>query len=289
MAPRPPAPADTQVAGWRLLRRLGSGAQSEVYAAEHPRWPEPAALKLVQLGGPEPAAAVAAFHAATQAARRLQHPGIVRLLDAGVQGGTGWLAMELAPGADLTRYVREPRLLPEAAVLRLGSRIADALAHAHAQGVVHRDMKPANVLVDWAADSVKLVDFSLARALGGTAQTGTGIVLGTPSYLAPEQLAGAPPSAAGDLYALGVTLFELLAGRLPHDAESMGELLRQVGTQPAPALHTLRPQVLPAVSTLVAGLLAKVPAARPGDAAAVSAELLRLADAAAAAEGGLTP
>ncbi|MBX3636838.1 MAG: serine/threonine protein kinase [Rubrivivax sp.] len=264
------------VAGYRLRRLIGQGAQSEVWLARRAGQPEPVALKLVALAQGEDAEPLrAAFAAATRAARRLHHPGIVAVHDTGIAGATGWLAMELVPGTDLVRYTRPARLLPEAAVLQVGGRIADALAHAHAQGVVHRDLKPANVLVDWAGDQVKLVDFGLARALGA-AQTGTGLVLGTPSYLAPEQLAGAPPTPAGDLYALGVTLFELLAGRLPHEADSMGELLRQVAQQPAPDLRTLRPEVPAMLAALVGRLLAKSPAERPADAATVAAELRHL-------------
>ncbi len=265
------------VAGHRLVRLIGQGAQSEVWLAQRAGAAGPVALKLVALSqGADAEAQRAAFTTATQAARRLQHPGIAAVQDAGIDGGTGWLAMELVPGTDLVRYTRPARLLPEAAVLQLGGRIADALAHAHGQGIVHRDLKPANVLVDWAGDQVKLVDFGLARALGA-AQTGTGLVLGTPSYLAPEQLAGAPPTPAGDLYALGVTLFELLAGRLPHEADSMGELLRQVARESAPDLRTLRPALPAAPAALVARLLDKSAAARPADAATVAAELRHLA------------
>lgn len=265
------------VAGHRLVRLIGQGAQSEVWLAQRAGAAAPVALKLVALSqGADAEAQRAAFATATQAARRLHHPGIAAVQDAGIAGATGWLAMELVQGTDLVRYTRPARLLPEAAVLQLGGRIADALAHAHGQGIVHRDLKPANVLVDWAGDQVKLVDFGLARALGA-AQTGTGLVLGTPSYLAPEQLAGAPPTPAGDLYALGVTLFELLAGRLPHEADSMGELLRQVAREPAPDLRTLRPALPAAPAALVARLLEKSAAARPADAAIVAAELRHLA------------
>jgi eukaryotic-like serine/threonine-protein kinase len=266
----------SRIGGFRLQKLIGQGAQSEVWLARRAGQDAPVALKLVALAqGDDAEPQRTAFAAATQAARRLHHPGIATLLDAGIAGDTGWLAMELVPGTDLVRYTHPARLLPEAAVLQVGGRIADALAHAHGQAIVHRDLKPANVLVDWTGDQVKLVDFGLARALGA-AQTGTGVVLGTPSHLAPEQLAGAPPTPAGDLYALGVTVFELLAGRRPHDAASMGELLRQVAQQPAPDLRTLRPAVPAALAALVARLLAKSPADRPADAGTVAAELRHL-------------
>jgi serine/threonine-protein kinase len=183
--------------------------------------------------------------------------------------------MEAVPGADLSRYARPPRLLPEAVVLGLMERVALALHHAHRQGLVHRDLKPANVLVDWASDTVKLADFGLARG-AQAANTGTGIVLGTPAYMAPEQLAGALPSAAADLYALGVSLFELLAGRLPHDGHTMGELLRQVANDAAPPLDPLHPGLHAGTGALVAQLLAKAPTNRPADAGEVARQLALL-------------
>jgi serine/threonine-protein kinase len=152
-------------------------------------------------------------------------------------------------------------------------------------GLVHRDLKPANVLVDWATDTVKLADFGLSRA-AGAAHTGTGIVLGTPAYMAPEQLAAAEPTAASDLYALGVTLYELLAGRLPHEGRSMGELLRQVSGETPEPLQRVRPGLPAAVGDLVARLLAKAPADRPGPASAVAAKLAEAAASLAVAPTG---
>ena len=269
--------AGTSIAGFRLLRLLGQGTQSQVFLAEPPDPGQPlVALKLAPLGPTaDRAAARQAVLDAARAAQRLVHPHIVAVHGAGVEGDVTWLAMEAVPGADLSRYTRPPRLLPEAVVLHLMERVALALHHAHRQGLVHRDLKPANVLVDWASNTVKLADFGLARG-AQTANTGTGIVLGTPAYMAPEQLAGAVPSAAADLYALGVSLFELLAGRLPYDGRTMGELLRQVANEEAPPLDPLRPGLPAGTGALVARLLNKAPAQRPADAAAVARELAKL-------------
>jgi eukaryotic-like serine/threonine-protein kinase len=266
--------AGSSVAGYRLIRLLGQGSQSQVFLAEAPGGvAQLVALKLCALDrSANPAAARRAFIDSAGAAQRLSHPNIVTVLAAGVEGPLAWLAMEAVPGADLSRYTRAPRLLPEAVVLKLGERMAQGLGHAHRMGLVHRDLKPANVLVDWATDTVKLADFGLSRA-AGAAHTGTGIVLGTPGYMAPEQLAGAEPTAASDLYALGATLYELLAGRLPHEGRSMGELLRQVSAETPEPLHRLRPGLPAPVSDLVARLLAKAPAERPSPAAAVAAAL----------------
>lgn len=270
---------DVSVAGYRLLRQIGCGASGSVHLAEHQATQQVVALKIVPLpAGPMRAAAGTQFLEAASAAGRLLHPHIVQVHEAGLLGDIAWLAMEPLAGGDLARYTRPPRLLPEALVLRLCSRLAGALAHAHRQGVVHRDLKPANVLVNWADDVVKLADFGLART-NAASHTGTGIVMGTPSYMAPEQLAGALPSPATDLYALGVLLFELLLGRLPHQGQSMGELLRQVANEAAPDIQTLRPDLPAALAQLVASLLAKTASARPRDGDAVALQLRLLSPA----------
>ncbi|HET7527730.1 MAG TPA: serine/threonine-protein kinase, partial [Burkholderiaceae bacterium] len=154
---------------------------------------------------------------------------------------------------------------------------ADALAYAHRRGVVHRDVKPANVLVDWTKDVVKLSDFGLARSTEHT-QTRSGVALGSPDYMAPEQLAGGAVGPAADLYGLGATLFELLAGRRPHQADSLGDLLRKVAGEPAPALAQLRPDLDPLLCDAVMALLAKDLAHRPADAVQVAAQLWAVAD-----------
>jgi len=250
------------VAGYRLLRPIGQGAQSTVFLAESPSGAAAVALKLISLAGVDAGGRADFLHNAA-AARRLVHPGIVAVLAAGIEDATGWLAMEPVPGTSLERYTRPARLLPEPLVLRLAEAVALALAYAHRQGVVHRDIKPANILVHWPSETIKLADFGLAR-LADASQTATGLVLGSPSYMAPEQLAGSRPTPASDFYALGVTLFQLLAGRLPHEAHGLGELLRRVAKEPAPDLRVLQPTVTGPLAVLVGWLLAKRPADRPG-------------------------
>ena len=264
------------VAGFRLQRALGRGTHGEVFMAQGAAGP-PVALKLSQVpGGDDAAPWTQAFLAAARNAQRLVHPGIVAVHGAGTEGRLAWLAMELVPGGDLARYTLPRRLLPEGLVLMLAQRMALAVAHAHRQGVVHRDLKPANVLVHLPSHTVKLADFGLARA-ADSAQTGTGIVVGSPAYMAPELLAGNLPSPSTDLYALGVMIFQLFSGRLPHDSPSMGELLQQVMATPAPDLRELVPGIHPGVGALVASLLAKQAAQRPGDAEVVAAALRALA------------
>ena len=263
--------------GWELLREIGRGASSTVYLATKAATGHTAAIKVVPLApGPGQAAAEELFVASARAAMALQHPGIVQLHETGVAPGLVWQSMEAVPGSDLGRYTRPPRLLPETLIVKLGCRLAQALAYAHQQGMVHRDVKAANVLVDWPTDTVKLTDFGIAR-LTGASRTGTGIVLGTPGYMAPEQLAGALPSVASDLYALGVLLFELFCGRLPHEGRSMGELLRQVALETPLALRSLRPDLPAPLSDLLARLLAKAPQQRPANGSLLALELQQIA------------
>ncbi len=257
------AETGTVVAGHKLLRLLGTGTHGKVYLACPSGTTKVVALKLMALPkGGSAALAEKSFLDTAAAARALRHPDVVAVYGAGIDAGLAWLAMEPVPGGDLGRYTRPPRLLPESLVLQICQRVARALAHAHRCGVVHRDVKPANVLVDWPTNTVKLTDFGLAR-LADAMNTATGMLLGSPAYMAPEQLAGNIPTAQTDFYALGVTLFELLTGKPAFAGQSMGELLRQVAEGPAPDLGLARPDLPPALAALMAKLLARSPVDRP--------------------------
>jgi serine/threonine-protein kinase len=253
---------------YRLGARLGEGGGSQVLEADDLRTGQQVAVKLIQL----PAALadgqrqewVRRLHREAELARKLDHPDIVAVIEAGLQGRQAWLAMERIRGVDLSRYTQRHLLLPENLVLRIGARVAAALAHAHARGVVHRDLKPANVLVNLAAGQVKLADFGVARDEDASV-TRTGMTLGTPAYMAPEQLAGAPAGPATDAYALGVMLFELLSGRRPHQAATLGDLLQATANQPPASLARLRPDLPAPAVAAVEQLLARQPADRPAD------------------------
>ena len=265
--------AGAVVAGYRLERPIADGADSRVFVAQAAAGDTPVALKLVPLAtGESAAAAEAGFRSAAAVALGLRHATIVAVHGFGVEDGLGWLAMELVPGQDLGHHTQAHSLLPVAHVLLASQRIAQALAYAHRHGVVHRDLKPANVLADWTTGTIKLADFGLARA-GDGAQTGTGLVPGTPYFMAPEQMAGAAPTPQSDFYALGVVLFQLLAGRLPFEGHSMGELLRQAAHEPAPDLRLLRPELPEELTALVARLLDKRPERRPAEGDALAALL----------------
>lgn len=262
-APEPHAPGCTIAGRFRLVQLLGRGAAGEVHQAIDQLDGRTVALKLIRRrgSGPNPGGA---DDRELVAGRRLRHPGIAGLIDAGSDGGLDWLAMEFAPGVALTRYTDPARLLPEGLVLRIGARIAEALAHAHALGVVHRDLKPSNVRIDLATMGVALLDFGIARIDDGM-NTRTGLTLGTPAYMAPEVLAGQPAAEAADVYALGVILYELLAGRRPHDGATLGELLRSVAGHPVPDLGGQCPHLPGAVVDAVHQALRREPKHRPSD------------------------
>lgn len=277
----PAAPAPSGLANYRIERLMGEGAASRVFLAQDRRSGRWVALKVLDLGSgsasPERHDALERFRREATVLHELDHPGIVAVLDAGPSERGAWMAMEVVTGCDLTRYTRASRLLPPPLVARLGARLAEALAYAHRRGVVHRDVKPANVLVDWTRDVLKLSDFGLARSSEHT-QTRSGVALGSPDYMAPEQLVGGPVGPAADVYALGATLYELLCGRRPHQANNLGELLRAVASEPAPPLALLRPDVESALCAVVQPLLEKDQGRRPHDAAAVAARLWSVAD-----------
>lgn len=279
--PEPVAPAPAGLANYRIERPIGQGAAAQVYLARdlsNGRW---VALKMLELAGspasPEWHDALERFRREATVLHGLHHPGIVEVLDAGASEHGAWMAMEIVGGSDLSRYTRPARLLPPPLVAKIGARVADALDHAHRHGVIHRDIKPANVLVHWAADVVKIGDFGLART-GEHTQTRSGVALGSPDYMAPEQLAGGDVGPAADLYGLGATLFELLAGRRPHEAANLGALLRAVAGEPAPDLAQLKPELNAALCATVNALLAKDPSLRPADGAQVAAQLRVIGD-----------
>jgi eukaryotic-like serine/threonine-protein kinase len=272
-------PAGTVLQGLRIERRIGRGATATVYAASDEAGGPAVALKVHDA---QPRAEVRAQAlAAAERASRLEHPNIVRVHGGGEVGDCSFVIMELLPGDTLARYTEAARLLPEALVLQLAANLSEALAYAHRQGVVHRDVKPANVIFDPATQRATLTDFGLARAADAEASR-SGVFIGSPLYMAPELLAGQPPDARSDLYALGVLTYELLAGRPPFEGASMGALLRAVARSAPPSLATFRAELSPAAAqaldTLLGPLLAKQAAQRPADGDAWAAQARQAAE-----------
>jgi eukaryotic-like serine/threonine-protein kinase len=273
---RPDAlPPGTLLGALRIDQALARGASATLYRATDAASGAPVAVKALcpSPGTAGAAAEVERFLREGERACALQHPHIVRVWGGGQARGVAFVAMELLPGHDLTRWTAPEHRLPEAAVLDIAAQLADALAYAHRQGVVHRDVKPANVVFDPATRRAVLTDFGLARGPDADA-TRSGVMLGSPAYMAPELLAGAPPDARSDLYALGVLTYELLAGRPPFNQPSLGSLLRAVALDAPPRLADLRPDLPDAaeLDRLLAPLLAKAAAERPADGATWAAQ-----------------
>jgi serine/threonine-protein kinase len=271
-----PAPATEPAAGaaecvvhnlgrYQLEREIGRGAMGVVYLGRDTAINRLVAIKAIPLATEfldgELDDARARFFREAETAGRLNHPNIVTIYDVGEERGLAYIAMEYLKGRHLSDYSTYGNLMEPRKVLDLMARVADALGFAHRQQVVHRDIKPANLMYDEGTDILKITDFGIAR-LTGSGSTRTGIVLGTPSFMSPEQLEGRSVNGHSDLFSLGVSLFQLLTGQLPFVADSMTGLMRQIAEVPHPPLRALRPELPPCVETVIDRALAKNPEAR---------------------------
>jgi tetratricopeptide (TPR) repeat protein len=272
----PAALGAVRSAGYEVLGELGRGGMSVVYLARNVALNRLCALKMIQAGAHAGASALARFQAEAEAIARLRHPNIVQINHVGEADGLPFLELEYLPGGSLdTRLEGTPR--PAVAAMRLVEVLAGALAEAHRRGIVHRDLKPANILLD-ADGQPKVADFGLAKILDADAAlTKTQAVLGSPSYMAPEQAEGHSRRVAAttDVYALGAILYELLTGRPPFRAATMLETLAQVqGVDPVAPSH-LQPGVPRDLETVCLKCLEKAPARRYATAEALAEDLRR--------------
>jgi serine/threonine-protein kinase len=224
---------------YELLHEIGRGAMGVVYRARDPRINREVALKAIPLAeefeGEELEDARTKFFREAEMAGRLSHPNIVTIFDAGEDHGTAYIAMELLRGRHMVDFTEQSRMLPTTLAIELIARLADALNYAHQNQVVHRDIKPANIMFDAPSGELKITDFGIAR-LTDSSRTRTGVVLGTPSFMSPEQLQGRAVTGSSDLFSLAVTLYQLLTGQLPFRADSMPGLMLKIAQEPhAPA------------------------------------------------------
>ena len=215
------------------------------------------------------------FFREAETAGRLQHQNIVTIFDAGEEHDLAYIAMEFLKGKDLADATKAGQLLPAVKVLSIVARVAEALAYAHKQSVVHRDIKPANIMYDRESDSVKVTDFGIAR-ITDSSKTKTGLVLGTPSFMSPEQIAGKKIDGRSDLYSLGVMLYQMLAGVLPFRGDSMAELMFKIANEAAPDIRLVQVGLSEKLATVVARSLSKSPANRYQDGEHFAAELRAL-------------
>jgi eukaryotic-like serine/threonine-protein kinase len=247
---------------FEVQKELGKATLGAVYLCKDPKIGREVAVKTMALAHefePEELAEVKErFLREAETAARLSHPNIVTIYDAGEEHDVCYTAMELLKGADLAPYVKPDALLPPEKVVSIIARVADALGYAHREGVLHRDVKPANVMYDPDTDTLKLTDFGIAR-LTESSTTKNGIMLGTPSFMSPEQLAGNKIEARSDLFSLAVSLYQMLSGKLPFEAESMAQLMFKIANEPPADILLVRPDLPPGLAPFLERALAKNP------------------------------
>jgi serine/threonine protein kinase len=250
---------------YQILGEIGKGAMGVVYRARDSLINREVALKAIPLAeefdGDELEDARTKFFREAEMAGRLSHPHIVTIYDAGEDGGVAYIAMELLRGTHLVDYTNPPRLLPPAIAIELVARLADALNYAHQNQVVHRDIKPANIMFDAPSGELKVTDFGIAR-LTDSNRTRTGVVLGTPSFMSPEQLQGRVVTGSSDLFSLAITLYQLLTAQLPFRADSMPGLMLKIAQEPHARARLVNPALPEGIDAFFDRALAKLPADR---------------------------
>jgi len=245
---------------YEIEKELGKGAMGVVYYGKDPKIGRVVAIKTMALAQefePDELQDVKErFFREAETAGRLNHPNIVSIYDAGEEHDLAYIAMEFLKGKDLVPFTKPDNLLPLPRVMSIVARVADALDYAHKQNVVHRDIKPANIMYDAETDTPKVTDFGIAR-ITDSSKTKTGMVLGTPSYMSPEQLAGRKIEGHSDLFSLGVSLYQLACGKLPFEGDSMAQLMYRIANEPHTDILSIRPDLPPCLVAIINKSLAK--------------------------------
>jgi eukaryotic-like serine/threonine-protein kinase len=249
---------------YRITSRIGTGGMADVYCAHDEHLGRDVAIKVLHRRFAQDQQFVERFRREASAAAGLQHPNVVNVFDRGEYDGTYYIAMEFLRGRTLKELIAQEAPLDQMRALDITVQILRAAGFGHRRGVIHRDFKPQNVIVD-DEGGVKVTDFGIARA-GASEITETGSIMGTAQYLSPEQAQGTSAAEPSDLYSIGVMLYELLTGRIPFDGESAVAVALRHLTEPPPPVHTLRPDVHPALEAVVNQALAKDPHQRFQDA-----------------------
>jgi serine/threonine-protein kinase len=255
-----PGLAKPMLGRYQIEKELGKGAMGVVYLGKDPKIGRVVAIKTMALAqefeADELEDVKARFFREAETAGRLNHPNIVTMYDAGEEHDLAYIAMEFLKGKDLVAYTKPDHLLPLPKVLSIVARVADALSYAHGMNVVHRDVKPANIMYDIETDTAKVTDFGIAR-ITDSSKTKTGMVLGTPSYMSPEQLSGAKIDGNSDLFSLGVSLYQLVCGKLPFVGDSMAQLMFRIANEPHADILKVKPDIPPCVVVIINKALAK--------------------------------
>ncbi|MEC4890045.1 MAG: serine/threonine-protein kinase [Nitrospira sp.] len=249
---------------YKVLKELGRGAMGVVYLGKDPTIQRFVAIKTMRLDETDDAEkqqeVTLRFFREAESTGRLSHPNIVTIYDAGEEANLGYIAMEMLQGNTLKDWSRKPNLLPLDKLIPILATVAEALDYAHQQGVVHRDIKPANIMVT-KDQIVKVMDFGIAK-MASSSKTQADVVLGTPTYMSPEQIAGKKVDGRSDIFSLGVVLYELLSGKPPFTADNLSALLFAIAHHPYPSIHTIRPDLPPAMLEVLNCALQKDPALR---------------------------
>lgn len=245
---------------YEIEKELGKGAMGVVYYGKDPKIGRVVAIKTMALSqefeADELQDVKERFFREAETAGRLNHPNIVSIYDAGEEHDLAYIAMEFLKGKDLVPFTKADNLLPLPKVMSIIARVADALDYAHKQNVVHRDIKPANIMYDPETDTPKVTDFGIAR-ITDSSKTKTGMVLGTPSYMSPEQLAGKKIQGSSDLFSLGVSLYQLACGKLPFEGDSMAQLMYRIANEPHTDILSIRADLPPCLVAIINKSLAK--------------------------------
>lgn len=270
----------TKIGGYKVLALIGRGAMGQVYLAEDESLERRVAIKVMHPARAGEAASRKRFIRESRATAAIEHPHVVTIyqvgehVQAGEQAGLPYIVMQCLHGDTLGTYRTQVGRVPLPEALRIGREIAEGLWAAHRRGLVHRDVKPDNIILEGPAREVKIIDFGLVRDIGDDAAsahvTVDGAVVGTPAYMAPERIGDHPVDARADLFGLGVILYELLADRLPFAGTSMMSMLASIARGSPPPLRSVAPEVPEDVSNLVMQLIAHDPADRPATARAVA-------------------
>ncbi len=247
---------------YQVEKELGKGAMGVVYLGKDPKIGRVVAIKTMALSQEFDADELQdvkdRFFREAETAGRLNHPHIVTIFDAGEEHDLAFIAMEFLKGKDLAPFIKPETLLPLPKVMSIIARVAEALSYAHTNNVVHRDIKPANIMYELESDTVKVTDFGIAR-ITDSSKTKTGMVLGTPSYMSPEQLSGKKIQGSSDLFSLGVTLYQMACGHLPFTGDSMAQLMFKIANEPHADILTFNPNLPPCLVDIVNKALAKQP------------------------------
>ena len=263
-----------------ILRRLGRGAMAEVYLAQQVTLDRQVALKVLNEELARDPNYVRRFHHEARAAAALVHGGIVQIYEVGQEDGIHFIAQEYVAGRNLGELIRTSGSLSPRLTLDILRQVTSALQKASSQGIVHRDIKPENIMVSAGTGEVKVADFGLARVQGdggASSLTQVGVTMGTPLYMSPEQIEGRELDSRSDIYSLGVTAYHMLAGEPPFSGDSPLTVAVQHLNQPAPPLIGRRPDVPDRLAHIIDRMLAKKPAERFSDPAALSGELQAVA------------